>query len=129
MSNYQTLEVWREAFSVAIEVHRLTEQFPKSQLYVFTSQMRRSALSIPSNIAEGKGRESDQELRRFCLIAYGSAMELETQLLLAKELGFADTISIEQTRSRLTSVLRLLNSFIRTISFSGQKPIAKSRKP
>jgi four helix bundle protein len=115
MSHYMTLEVWREAFELATATHRLTRNFPAEEKYILSAQIRRAAISIPSNIAEGRGRQSDQELKHFCRIAFGSAMELETQLLLAKELELANAEHIETVRKKLDSVLRLLNRFIKCL--------------
>lgn len=83
------LEVWREAMRLVREVYRLTASFPDEERFGLTSQMRRSAVSIPSNIAEGAARGGTQELLRFLRIARGSLAELDTQLLIARDLGFA----------------------------------------
>ena len=84
---YQDLKAWRKSLELALEVYRATQQFPKCELYGLTSQMRRAAVSIPSNIAEGKGKCSDREFVVFLCHARGSLLELETQALVAKELG------------------------------------------
>lgn len=93
LSGHRDLAAWQEAMTLAKAIYKLTGAFPKEELYGLTSQMRRAAVSIPSNIAEGAGRGGQKEFRQFLMIARGSLSELETQLLLAQDLGFADTIS------------------------------------
>jgi len=123
MFGYENLHVWKEAFELTFLVHQLTKKFPSDEKFTYTSQIRRSALSIPSNIAEGKGRMSDRELQRFCLIANGSAMELQTQLRLAKRLKFAPINDFLPVEEKLELVLRLLNRFMRQLHT--EKPNAK----
>lgn len=91
MQNFRDLKVWSKAHAVALAVYKLTEPFPASELYGITSQMRRAATSIPSNIAEGCGRSSNTDLARFLHIAFASASELEYFLLLARDLDFVAT--------------------------------------
>lgn len=112
MNDYRQLEVWKVSFNFALDVHRFCKKLPPDERFSFGDQMRRSALSIPSNIAEGKGRMSDNELRRFCLISYGSAMELQTQLLFCQKLQIAPDEIIRDLLFKNESVLKLLNRFI-----------------
>ncbi len=86
---YEDLTVWRKAMDLVLEVYRCTAAFPKTEMYDSTSQMRRSAVSVPSNIAEGKGRNSRKELLQFLFHARGSLLELRTQITIAHELGLA----------------------------------------
>ena len=95
---------------LAVLIFEVTSKFPKSELYGLTSHMRRAVVSIPSNIAEGYGRRSKKEFRQFILIAYSSALELETQLLLAKRLEFVSIIEFEKTYSVLQETQKMLNS-------------------
>ncbi len=88
MAGYRDLKVWQSAMKLAEEVYRLSGCFPKSEIYGLTSQLQRSAVSIPSNIAEGQGRNSSNEFRRFLRIALGSLAELETQILLAQRFNY-----------------------------------------
>ena len=88
MRNYRRLMVWQKSHQLARVIYSITAEFPPSERYTLASQMRRSAASIPSNIAEGAGRGGTAELRRFIAIAAGSASELDYQLLLSSELGF-----------------------------------------
>jgi four helix bundle protein len=85
---HKELEVWRQAIELAKVVYRLTANFPASELYGLVSQMRRSAVSVASNIAEGAARHTDKEFMQFLYIALGSLAELDTQYILAKDLNF-----------------------------------------
>jgi four helix bundle protein len=91
MGDYRSLKVWQRAHRLTLLVYKATQHFPSSELYGLTSQLRRSAASVPANLAEGAGRNSVGELRRFCRISLGSASELEYHLLLARELGYLPT--------------------------------------
>lgn len=95
MSDFRNLAVWQKAHSMTLDVYRATEDFPKSELYGLTSQMRRCCISIGSNIAEGCGRVGEAEKARFLQIAAGSQSELEYQLILAKDLGYLSTETAE----------------------------------
>ena len=88
IKNYKELKVWQKSYRLCLEVYRVTKGFPKEELYGLTSQMRRAAMSIPCNIAEGYGRKTTPEYIRYLYIAYGSICELETQTLLARDLGY-----------------------------------------
>jgi four helix bundle protein len=87
-SSFKDLRVWQEGMKLAVEVYHRTAGFPKHELYGLAQQMRRAAVSIPSNIAEGKGHHSDREFRHFLLHARGSLLELQTQALIAQELQY-----------------------------------------
>ena len=88
MRNHHRLLAWQESIRLVKQVYELSSHYPKDELYGLTSQMRRAAVSVPSNIAEGAARESSTEFARFLIISRGSLSELETQLLIAKELGY-----------------------------------------
>lgn len=90
LKSYKELIVWQRSIELVEEIFILTGNFPKSELYGIVSQIRRAAISIPSNIAEGYGRKSTKEYSQFYSIAYGSALELETQLIIAKKLKLGD---------------------------------------
>ena len=90
--SHKKLDAWQKAMAITVEIYKLTKEIPKDELYGLTSQMRRSAVSIPSNIAEGCARQSDKETIQFLYISIGSIAELETQILLAKELGYLKDI-------------------------------------
>lgn len=88
MNYYKNLEVWKESIDVVTDLYQVTKKFPKEELYSLTSQIKRSAISIPSNIAEGAGRSGNKEFLNFLNIAYGSLCELDTQLVIAIKLGY-----------------------------------------
>ena len=100
---------------MALAVYKATADFPSDELYGLTSQMRRSCVSIPANIAEGCGRGSDADLARFLQIAAGSASELEYHLLLANELDILDTADHKRLTRKVTEVKRMLTSFIKKL--------------
>jgi four helix bundle protein len=95
MRNHEELEVWRKAHALTLQLYQLTNGFAKSEMFGLTSQMRRAAVSVEANLAEGCGRWSDPELARFVRIAMGSASELQCHLLLARELGSLATRNIQ----------------------------------
>jgi len=88
MTDFRNLKVWEKAHLLTLALYKVTASFPRDETYGLASQIRRASSSIPSNIAEGCGREGDPELARFCIIARGSATELEYQLLLARDLNW-----------------------------------------
>ena len=90
MHQYRKLTVWQKAVELTTEIYKISQEFPKSEIYGLTSQMRRCAVSIPSNIAEGAGRTSPKEFAHFLGIANGSAFELETQIIIAYKLDYVD---------------------------------------
>ncbi len=95
MSNsYRDLVAWQKAFALCLNVYRFTEQFPKTEIYGLTSQLRRAAVSVVSNIAEGQGRKTRGEFQQFLGQAKGSLSEMETQILIAAELGYAQRPTI-----------------------------------
>lgn len=96
------------------EIFVITKDFPQSELYGLVSQMRRAAISIPSNIAEGYGRNSVKEYRQFYAIAYGSTLELETQVIIAKELGF--TSNIVKVEQLIQEISKMLNTMIKKLT-------------
>ena len=116
IKSYQDLIVWQKGLDLSLFVYKLTSKFPKEELYGLTSQIRRSAVSIPSNIAEGKNRGSIKEFIQFLRIAYGSCSELETQLLISKELNFLDEKGYNVLIADLTEVSKILNVMIRKLN-------------
>jgi four helix bundle protein len=91
MNDYKKLQVWREAMDLVSDVYRLTKKFQKEEMFGLTSQMRRCSVSIPSNIAEGAGRNGNKEFIHFLGITFGSCCELDTQLIIAERLGYIET--------------------------------------
>lgn len=109
---YEDLKVWRRSMDLVIETYRCTATFPKREVYGLTSQMRRSAISIPSNIAEGKGRFSRRELVQFLFHARGSLLELQTQITIAHELRLLNPRDADNLIAHAREVGRLLNGLI-----------------
>lgn len=112
MKDFRDLKVWDKAHALTLSVYRLTGGFPASEVYGLSSQMRRSAASIPANIAEGCGRDGDKELARYLQIAMGSASELEYHLLLAKDLGYSGQDSHASAQDQVAEVKRMLSALI-----------------
>ncbi len=115
MKDFRKLKVWEKAHAFVLLLYRETQTFPAAEQYGLTSQLRRAAVSIPSNIAEGCGRNSDAELRRFCEIAMGSASEVEYQLPLCQDLGFLKFEKHTCLHNSLLDCKRMLNTFIQTL--------------
>jgi four helix bundle protein len=105
MKTHKDLNVWKEAMSLAKDVYSLTRNFPKEEMYGLVSQMRRAAVSIPSNIAEGAARNSHKEFIQFLYTSLGSLAELETQLLLSRDLGFVKNSEIDEDIERIRKML------------------------
>jgi four helix bundle protein len=114
--NYRDLVGWQRAMDVAVVVYEVSGSCPKEELYGIVSQMRRSAVSVPSNIAEGQGRRSDGDFLRHLAIANGSRCELETQAILAGRLGFLDQSQVDRVLEGTAEVGRLINGLINSIS-------------
>ncbi len=110
MHKFKELKVWQEAMELAKEIYALPRLFPAEEKFGLTSQINRSAVSIPSNIAEGAGRNYDKEFLQFLNVAMGSAFELETQVLLAKSFGFIASEKISAVTEQIDKVQRMLNS-------------------
>lgn len=112
---YADLEVWRAAMDLVERVYKITKRFPKEEMYGLTSQLRRASVSVPSNIAEGKGRSSDKELIQFLAHARGSLFELDTQLQLAERLGYVAREHCDSARRETVRVGQMLNGLIRSV--------------
>ncbi len=100
---------------LVIEVYKITEEFPTAELYGITSQMRRAAVSIPSNIAEGRKRSTRKDFRQFLIIAYASASELETQIEISKQLNFIKVDKCIKTDALLLEVIKMLNKMVSSL--------------
>ena len=112
MRDYRKYKVWELGHEITLEVYKLTQDFPKQEMYGITSQMRRASSSIPANIAEGCGRESDAEFKRFLVISQGSANELEYFTVLAKDLGYVKESVFLKLNDKVDKARRSLNSLI-----------------
>lgn len=112
----EDLLVWQKAIQQSVAVYRLTESFPKQEMYGLSSQLQRAAVSVASNIAEGRGRLNRGEFRQFLGMAQGSNYEVQTQLVIANELGIGITDRIRQAQQLNAEVGRMLTAFIATVS-------------
>lgn len=108
MDNFRNLIVWRRAVEHATSIYRKTVNFPKSELYGLTSQIRRASISISSNVAEGAGRKSKKKFANFLSISYSSACELETQLLIAKNLGYLNSDDFNNLFFEIDEIQKML---------------------
>jgi four helix bundle protein len=112
---FRDLQVWQRAIQLTVVIYRLTQGFPREEVYGLSSQIRRSAVSIPSNIAEGQGRLSMGEFRHFLGIARGSNHELQTQLEIARSLGFGDSVLINQAESLSQEVGKMIYALLESL--------------
>lgn len=112
MKDFKELLVWQESKKLAILIYRLTEIFPKHELFGLTSQIRRAAVSVPSNIAEGTGRKTQKEAAQFCYVSRGSLFEVETQLIIALELNYLDNEKFSNIEFLIVKCRQLINGFI-----------------
>ncbi len=107
MHKVKELKIWHKAMDIAAELYDITKSFPKEEVYGITSQMKRAAVSIPSNIAEGAGRRSELEFRNFLNFSNGSSYELDTQLLLSARLGFTTEQTIEHLLKEIDELQKM----------------------
>ena len=115
MKDFRTLKVWEKSHKLVLAIYKETQSFPKNELYGVTSQIQRAAVSIPTNIAEGCGKDSDAEFGRYLKIAMGSSSELEYLLMLAHDLDYFTDISYDQLQANLVEVRKMLNAFIQKL--------------
>ena len=106
--DYKKLKVWQEAVDLAVDTYKLLDDFPKEELYGLTAQIKRSVISIPSNIAEGAGRHTEKQFVQFLSHSNGSACELDTQLVIADRLGFMEKGTYDVFEDRINHVQRML---------------------
>lgn len=112
MRDLKKLTIWRSGLDLTKAVYRITKKLPEDEKFGLTSQMRRASVSIPSNIAEGCSRNSDIEYKRFLEIAIGSAFELETQLIIAHEIEYFDSVEFDKIHAAVISLQKQINSLI-----------------
>ena len=115
VQSFRDLQVWQRSMQLTIAVYRLTQQFPREELYGLTSQLRRTAVSVPSNIAEGQGRLGTAEFKQFLGISRGANFELQTQLEIARMIGIGDAKSIEEAESLSHEVGRMLYALLQSL--------------
>jgi len=116
MKTHKDLKIWIEAIDLVTCIYKTTALFPKEEIYGLTSQIRRSAVSVPSNIAEGAGRSSEKEFKQFLYIALGSLSELETQLLIAYNIGYLEKTVHEEFNLKIVNLIKMISSFINHIN-------------
>lgn len=115
MHNFRELKIWQDAMKITKLTYKLTKLFPSSEMYGLTSQMNRAAVSIPSNIAEGAGRNSNKEFTQFLNISIGSCFELETQVILAFEFAYIEKEDLEKFVLDINRLEKMINSLISTL--------------
>ena len=108
MNNFRELKVWQKSMKLITDTYCFTQKFPYNEMYGLTSQIRRSAISIASNIAEGCGRKSNKELSNFLSISLGSAYEFETQLIICKNLDYLDEETFERIESEIYHIQNMI---------------------
>jgi len=116
VQSFRDLLVWQRAMQLTVAVYRLTQDFPREEIYGLTNQARRSAVSIPSNIAEGQGRLNTGEFRQFLGIARGSNCELLTQLEIARMLGYGDAKMIDEAEGLSNEVGKMVNAILKSLT-------------
>ena len=112
MRDFRKLNVWKKAHELTLEIYQVTRKFPKEELYGITNQIRKAAVSVPNNIAEGCGRDSEKELQRFSTIAMGSASEVEYLLLLSFDLKYLLKAEYQKLDEKTIEVKKMLSRFI-----------------
>ena len=120
LKDYKDLQVWQKSYKLCLKNYGIAAQFPHEERYGLASQIKRSAVSIPSNIAEGYGRKTTADYIRMLYIAYGSVCELETQILLAGDLGFIEKGEVDPLLSDIAEIERMLKALIKSLE---QKPL------
>ena len=119
LRTYKDLKVWRKSFNLCISVYRVTTSFPPAERFGLTAQVRRATVSVPSNIAEGYARETTRDYIRHLWIARGSLAEVETQLMLSRELRMVDLPKLEALLTDVAEVERMLSALIRSLKEKG----------
>ena len=115
MSSYRELLVWQKSIDFVIDIYKLTNKFPKEEMYGLSSQMRRAAISIPSNIAEGRTRHTDKEFARFLFIAQGSRAELETHIIICEKLNYIKNDELVDYMNKLEEIGKMITSLKKKI--------------
>src|SRR5271166_5184406 len=122
LRSYRELIAWQKAVDLVTEIYSITKEFPRDEIYGITSQLRRSAVSVRSNIAEGQGRATKGEFVQFLAHARGSLFELETQVLLTGELGYLSNEKTREIGEKVQEVARILNGLLTSLGVAGRKP-------
>ena len=112
MGNFKELQVWKKSIELVTEIYVITSRFPSEEKFGLVSQIRRGTVSIPSNIAEGNSRRSSSDYIQFLKIARGSGAEVETQIIISKNLGFIDEIECDELSMKITEIMKMINGLI-----------------
>jgi len=115
MKNFKELKIWQKGMDIAVQSYKLINTFPSAEKYSISAQINRAGVSIPSNIAEGSSRSSEKDYGRFIEIALGSCFELETQLLIAQRLQFADSTQLSNLLNEVSEEEKMLNGFLKSL--------------
>lgn len=121
MHNFKELKSWQKAIEFCVEIYKLTGSFPSEERFGLTSQLRRAGISVPSNIAEGAGRNSDKEFLHFLSIATGSSYEVETQLIIVYRLGYIQLKEIKEAELKLSEIQKIIFAFSNKIKLNINK--------
>jgi len=116
--NYKELKIWQRSVDFCTQIYIVSKQFPESEKFGLTNQIRRAAVSIPSNIAEGAGRKSKADFIRFLRITEGSINEVETQIIIAQELKFIDEAISEKITNEANQILKMIGGFVKKLKSS-----------
>ena len=116
MQTHKNLKVWQRSISLVTDIYRVTRDFPKEEIYCMVNQLRRAAISIPSNIAEGSARKHTKEYIHFLYVSLGSAAEIETQLIISTNLGYIMSDKAACIQSELEEIIRMLIGLIKSLS-------------
>jgi len=116
VNSYKDLIVWQKAIKLVIAIYKLTDKYPKEEIYGITSQIRRCAVSVPSNIAEGRSRGTRKDFAQFLRIAFGSGAELETQIEISKKLPKTANLEYKEVDALLLEVMKMLNVMIKNLN-------------
>lgn len=116
VQNYRELIAWQKAMDLVVRIYQITESFPKTETFGLTNQMRRAAVSIPSNIAEGQGRSTTKDFMHFLHIARGSLQELETQVTIAQRLGFIIEAAHMELTTNICEIVRILSGLLKSLA-------------
>ena len=122
LKNYRELIVWQKSYQLCIQIYKITKDFPKEEKFGLTSQIRRAAVSVPSNIAEGYERRTTPDYIRALYVAYGSHCELETQILLSGDLGYIKVEDMKKLREDIGEVERMLKALIKSLERKVSNP-------
>ena len=115
MHQFKELEIWKRSRKFCSEIYQVTSRFPSDEKFGLTNQLKRAAVSVPSNIAEGSSRNSNKDFSRFLEIAIGSAYEIETQILIASDLGFITITESEKLVNELAEIVKMISRFRSTL--------------